>query len=764
MPNLESLTRREQEVAQLIAQGLSNRAIAQSLGISERTAEGHVGQILEKLQLQTRTQVALRIPQAVGSVRAGIARHNLPIEGTSFVGRREELAEVDRLLAVSRLLTITGAGGMGKTRLAVRAAEDRLANYPDGVWLVDFAPVVDAGLLGPAVATALGVREEIGQSLSDTLLSYLRHRRLLLVLDGCEHVISACAELAALILRSSPGPTLLATSREPLAIAGESIWRIPPLKLPDLSGQPELETTQVSEAVELFVDRAEDVQPGFRLNEDNALAIAQICHRLDGMPLALELAAARVAILSPNQILDRLEHRFELLVGGSRTALPRQQTLRATVEWSHDLLGAAEQALFRRLSVFAGSFTVDAAEKVCSGGEISERDVLNLLTHLLERSLVTTVDTSAAEMRYRLLETLRRFGEEHLRQAGETEKMQRSHLAYFVDQAERLGPMLATGQVSDALPRLENDLDNLRQAIDWATVAEPDAALRLLVALFFFWQQSSRLSEARQRLLTAADKEGTDVQRRVLAMAIAGQFEVYESDLDAGIRSLNAAIDLGRASGPGAGLARALMYAGWAAMLRHDFEAAHRLMAESLEVSDYIGDAITRFSPMFGLCALEYWKRNIVSGREMVAKLFTEYDEHKYPFLHCVGRTNAAGAECSVGEFTQAKEHLIVALRLARKFGFVYWIGVELHVAAIIEAHSGRFERCLRLVGASRALVHHEGVGLHVPADMTALARAALPTVRQEELMLEGRAMTLDEACDYAQEALTTNSMADHGA
>jgi transcriptional regulator with XRE-family HTH domain len=291
-------------------------------------------------------------------------RHNLPIALTSFVGRERELAEVGRLLTTTRLLTLTGTGGCGKTRLALQVAADLIEQYPDGVWLVELASLADPTLVPAAVAAALGVRESPGQSLLMTLLAFLRERRLLLILDNCEHLLDACAHLADTILRGNPGARLLATSREALGIDGEVSWRVPSLVVPPSDSVTSLDVLTRNEAVRVFLDRAVAAQPDFTLTDQNAPSIAQVCRRLDGIPLAIELAATRVRSLAPVQIAARLDRRFSLLTGGSRAALPGQQTLAALVGWSYDLLSAEEKRLFDRLSVFAGGFTLEAAEWV----------------------------------------------------------------------------------------------------------------------------------------------------------------------------------------------------------------------------------------------------------------------------------------------------------------------------------------------------------------------------------------------------------------
>jgi non-specific serine/threonine protein kinase len=361
--------------------------------------------------------------------RASPARHNLPLQLTSFVGREQALAEVGQLLATTRLLTLTGAPGVGKTRLALQVADEMWDAYADGVWLVELAALADPALVPQAVAAVLGVQEPPGRPLLGTLAEALRAQQVLLVLDNCEHLLAACATLADQLLRAGPHLEILATSREALAVAGETTWRVPSLAVPaDAPASGDGGATLVEcEAVRLFVARACAAVPSFTLTERNAGAVGHVCRRLDGIPLALELAAARVRALPVEQLAVRLDDRFRLLAGGSRAALPRQQTLRAAVDWSYALLPEAEQVLLRRLAVFAGGWTLEAAEAVCAGDGLAPENVLELLVELVNKSLVLA-EEAGGERRFRLLETLRQYAWEKLQAAGEEAAVRGRHL------------------------------------------------------------------------------------------------------------------------------------------------------------------------------------------------------------------------------------------------------------------------------------------------------------------------------------------------
>ncbi len=367
--------------------------------------------------------------------------NNLPHQVTSFIGREWEMAEVKRLLPTTRLLTLTGPGGCGKTRLALQVAADLLEEFANGVWLAELAALSDSALVPQAVASALGVREEPGRSLLATLADYLQPKQLLLVLDNCERLIGACAPLAAALLRACPSLKILALSWEVLGIAEEVTYHVPALSLPDLRRLPSLEHLTQYEAVRLFIERAADALPTFAVTNQNARAVAQVCYRLDGIPLAIELAAARVKVLSVDQIAGRLDDRFRLLTSGSRAAPPRLQTLRATMDWGYDLLSEKERMVLRRLAVFAGGWTLAAAEAVCAGDRVEGFEVLDLLTRLVNKSLVSA-EEQGEETHYRMLETVRQYAREKLLESGEADVVRGRHRDWDQRMAERADPEL----------------------------------------------------------------------------------------------------------------------------------------------------------------------------------------------------------------------------------------------------------------------------------------------------------------------------------
>src|SRR5215208_785227 len=426
--------------------------------------------------------------EALGSADDG-GPPALPVDASSFVGRARELAELKALLRATRLLTLAGTGGAGKTRLALELARAAEPSHADGAALVELGALTDALLVADAVAAALDVRALSGQNLVDAIVDHLARRALLLVLDNCEHLLAPSAALADTLLRSAPGLKIVATSREPLRVPGEVVFRVPSLDIPDPGRALAPRELLGYESVRLFVERAAAAAPGFELDDENAVDVARICFRLDGLPLALELAAGRLGALGPAAIAERLDDRFRVLRNQSRAAPTRQHTLTATLQWSHDLLEPDERALFRRLAVFAGGFELDAVESVCPDRPLEPPGIADVLARLVEKSLVAADEGSSRERRYRLLETVRLYARERLEEAGETSALAERHAAWA----------LALADERRASPRLDADAANLRSALDSLLERAPGDALRMCVALSPFWLRRIDLHEARRR-------------------------------------------------------------------------------------------------------------------------------------------------------------------------------------------------------------------------------------------------------------------------
>ncbi len=504
------------------------------------------------------------------------ARHNLPVQLNSFIGRQNEISEINSLLSEARLVTLTGSGGAGKTRLAQEIGLSRLDAYPDGVWFTGLAPLSDPGLLLHEIASAIDVGEE-------ALYEYLKDKSALLILDNCEHLVGGCAEFANVVLQRAPGIGILATSQEALDIPGEVVHRVPSLTVP-ASANASLEALSDCEAVRLFAERAVAVQPSFALTEKNAKAAAHITQRLDGIPLAIELAAARANVLSAEQIAERLDDCFRLLARGRRTALPRHQTLRGTVEWSYDLLSEPERLLFNRLSVFRGGFTLEAAEHVCSGEGLDSYEVLDVLSQLVGKSLVVVGQGPDSDPRYRLLEVLRLYGRERLAEKGEAGDVHRRHAAFFLSVAETAGPELITSKQVTWLNRLESDYDNFRSAMAWVLdLDQGEDALRMAGALAWFWIYHRRVADGQEWLERAVLHAG-DAPPRVRARALARGAVLHANkltDFDRLNRWLEESLDLCQEDEWPEGIAEVLLRMGSVACFQSELGQATKCVEEA---------------------------------------------------------------------------------------------------------------------------------------------------------------------------------------
>ncbi|GAB4192060.1 MAG: BTAD domain-containing putative transcriptional regulator [Roseiflexaceae bacterium] len=516
----------------------------------------------------------------------------LPLPLTSFVGRTREQAEVRQLLGGTRLLTIAGVGGGGKTRLALEVARAEAASYRDGVAFVALAALADPMLLDQELARALGLREGQGPPLRDQLLAFLAPRRMLLVLDNCEHLIDACALLAETLLQRCPELRLLATSREPLHIGGEVVWLIPALSLPDprLPPPTRADLPQYG-ALQLFLDRAGAAWAQFSLPDAEIPLLAQICARLDGLPLAIELAAARVPAFSLDQIAARLDDRFALLRGGSRTALTRQQTLRAAIDWSHGLLAAPERLLFRRLAVFAGGWTLEAAEAVCAGTDLPQAEVLPLLAQLVDKSLVVARDTGGTR-RYLLLETIRQYALEQLAGAGEEAALRERHQGWCLGLAAQGQDELSGPQQVRWLERLTAELDNFRAALQWTSAGDQgEPALLLGYRLFWFWYLHSAIGEGRAVFEAALARRDPDEPSwaRAVALLGSGSMALYQGDLPLARARLEASLPIFRTLDDHFSRALAPFLAGTVAVNQGDYPAAEALLEECLPGFEALG-------------------------------------------------------------------------------------------------------------------------------------------------------------------------------
>ena len=740
-------------------------------------------------------------PAAPAARNAPAARHNLSAPLTSFVGREHDLAEVGRLLATTRLLTLIGTGGCGKTRLALEVARGLVDVYADGVWLVELAELADSRLVPGAVTRVLGMREDPDRSLLDSLSDALRARQMLLVLDNCEHLLDACAPLVETLLSSSPGLRVLATSREPLGAMGELRWSVPSLSTPPPGTLPPAERAGAYGAVRLFVERARYRQPGFDVSPaGNMRAVVEICRQLDGIPLAIELATSRLPVLSVQQIATRLDDSLRLLSGGDRTAARRHRSLRGMLDWSYDLLSEPERDLFARLAVFAGSWTLEAAEAVGPGGTIGHvgaEDVLELLSLLVDRSLMQVEAGHAGTVRYRLLESVRQYARERLAERGEADAARRQHATFFLALAEAAEPELIGPDQAAWMERLEREHDNLRAALSWSPEqGERELGARLAAALWRFWWIRGHLSEGRQWLsqaLASADAVSPAVRARALRGA--GMLALTQSAYAEAAVLLEQSLALFRQLGDEHGAGNALSNIATLLSSQGEYHRARAIEEEGLALSRRLGDKrgvsislsqLGVFSYYLGdyEAAARYWEESLPLDRERedlyslaitlnnlgeMARDHGSLDQALGRFEEAVALFRELDARSSMAqslqsfaelrlkrhEYEQAAALLGESLLLARELGIPQSIAFCLESFAKLAAVQGWPERAARLFGAAEGLREASGASLS-PGERSSLqpsidsARSPLADDVWTAVWAEGKAMSLEQATEYA--------------
>jgi len=733
--------------------------------------------------------------------------NNLPQQVTSFIGRETQVEEVTRLLGRTHLLTLTGAGGCGKTRLSLQVAVELLDQYFDGVWLVELAALSDPALVPQAVATALGVKEEPGKPLSQTLLEALKPKRLLIVLDNCEHVVAACAALATDLLRSCPQVRILASSRQALNVSGEQTFRVPSLTLPDPKQPQTVEGLSQYEAVTLFIERAQAVQPSFAVTTANAPAMAQVCFHLDGIPLAIELAAARVRSLAVEEINTRLDNRFRLLTSGSRTALPRQQTLRALIDWSYDLLTEPEKALLCRLSVFAGGWTLSAAEVVCVGVPVEDWEVLDLLTGLVDKSLVVYEEGVDRQGRFRLLETVRQYAGDRLQESGTSEEGHGRAASWFLALAEEAEPQMIGPEQAIWLERLETEHDNLRTSLSWyeKSAAGVEAGIRLAGALWRLWWTHGHFSEGRQRLgkalgRTSGQEGATGLEAlaaRGKAFNGAGNLALRQGDYAAARALFEESLAIGRQLGNQQGIASSLNNLGNVTFNQGDYAEAQALHEESLTLFRRLENQHGIASSLNNLGRAAFGQGDYVEAQALhdeslalfqrlgnqqgvasslnnlgnVASNQGDYAEAQA--LHekslAIGRqlgnqpgiahslTNLGGLALRQGDYAAARALFEESLAIGRQLGNQQGIAENLEGMAEVAYGLNQSVRSAQLWGSASSLRDTIG-GLLPPAEQEEMekrvssGRTALGDAAFTAAWDAGRAMALDEAVEYALE------------
>jgi predicted ATPase len=738
-------------------------------------------------------------------------QHNIPAQMTSFIGRETEIGEIKQALNAYRLVTLIGSGGAGKSRLSLQVGMESLQQFSEGVWLVELAPVTDPALVAQTLLSSFNLREDSHRSTVEVLIDYLRSKTLLIVLDNCEHLIQACAQITGTLLHACPKLRILASSREPLGIEGEMTYRVPSLNTPDPADLPSLDQLEKVDSIRLFIERAAAAKPGFALTNGNASSIAQICSRLDGIPLAIELAASRVRALTPDQIAARLDDRFRLLTGGSRTALPRQQTLRAMIDWSYSLLSEPEKTLFRRLSVFVGGWTLEAAESICGEKRnVPENgfEVLDLLTRLVDKSLILTEET-ADEIRYHRLETIRQYSREKFFETDEVEVIRDRHLDFFVRFTELVEENLKGGDEVLWQRRMSEEQDNLRTALEWGLARDPHKALRMAGAANLFWTAGGFSAEGfrwTQKALeraqgTLADEEVIDEQRQgTRAKALCGLTRLYLSlgDNANAKRAAEESVALYRQTQDRRGLAFALVILAYpleflgervqaeAALqesysiassegdryvlcralnrlarviidLYHDLELSQHYIEESLRLAREadLRSQEAQACEILGLIAIQ--RNDHDAARSHFNESIRVYQSIGSTFNVILEKSNLAHLERKLANHAAALEYYRETILAFRDIGQVGAVCHQLECFGFIALAQDERERALQLFAAAHALREKTGTPMtpdeqvYFDGQLTMLREQMAPN-KFDSTWSQGRMLMLDQAIKLAVE------------
>jgi predicted ATPase/DNA-binding CsgD family transcriptional regulator len=678
---------------------------------------------------------------------------NLPAETTSFIGRRQELAEVRQKLAAARLVSLVGPGGVGKTRLAVRGGTDLMRRFRDGAWLVELAEVRDPALVTNATLAALDLRDQAATEPRTLLLSYLRDKELLLVVDNCEHLLDAAALLVSDVLEAAPGVRVIATSREPLSVPGEHVLPIPPLELPRPEADESLDQLRQNESVALFTERASAASGAFELTAVNREAVVGLCRRLDGLPLAIELAAVRTRVLSVEQILERLADRFSLLTGGSRAALPRHQTLRTTIEWSHDLLAADERTLLRRLCVFAGRFTLEDVEAVCAADDMPAAQVLDVLSSLVDKSLVTK-EGAPGRACYRLHETMREFAGLKLRAAGEEDVLGERGTEHYVSTCRR-SEEDSRHRLAEWLEWADLEIDNIRSVLRRCLVHE-DASRGMELATSLRWLWTTRATTEGVRWLEELLATGPgDPGSRAKAEYLRGFLAVLLIDPTAALPALERAAAADREAGRGRPLSASLSMASIAANMAGDRASARRILEEARVVTEGLDDVPSTLALLQARSLDGFFNGDLEAARsassagERLSRQIGDLYTLKVWLLN-LGTIALIG-----GEHAASKPLFAEALRIARQVDDRVQLSYLLDAFGCVAAGTGQARLGAQLLGAADAV--RAGTGNRVMpylapqvAAARASARAALGASRFEAELAAGSRLSRDAAVRLA--------------
>lgn len=662
---------------------------------------------------------------------------NLPVHLTAFVGRQTELASLADELEKTRLITLTGVGGSGKTRLAARLADIERGRYPGGVWFIQLAPIIDRSLLMPTVLTALGIVEPAEHTNAiDSLTGALQGRRALLVLDSCEHLVEACAFFVEQLLRTCPELTVIATSQEALRVDGEVVWRVPSLSLAPDDLAMNASRWMESEAMQLFVDRARLIKPAFSVNDRNAATIALICGRLDGLPLAIELAAASVRVMPEQEILRRLEDRFRLLTGGARTAMPRHQTLRAAVEWSYGHLDETEKTVFRRLSVFNGRFDLDAVEAVVATSPVDRAALLSVLTGIADKSLLVVEESPDGRARFSLLETIRQFGQERLDELDVD--VRRRHAKHYLHVATQAQPHLAAAAQDVWMSRLAQEQDNIRAALAWSLAAEPTLALQLAANVGRFWVMRGQLREGHSWLTRALDAAPRTEASRARALIFAAWLAFKLGLLTEAEAMANEALSIATDRADRDMESRALSHLGAFREHAGDYEQACAYLTRCVAVVSELGDRLSEAAVLNNLAVALHLAGDVDNARDRAGRSLELVREVGDRYGLAMALDTVARIELDTARFEDASTHVRELLNVAQVAEDAVSVVNGLECAAMLAGARRAHERSLILAGA--AAVARERLGSYPPKHRSARVEA---TIAQSRRALGARAASL---------------------
>lgn len=732
-------------------------------------------------------------------------KHNLPAQLSSFIGRQNEIDEIEKSIAANRIVTLIGSGGAGKTRLCLQAGAAALDKFSDGVWLAELAPVADPALVPQILLSIFNLREDSHRSTLDILIDYLRTKTCLLLLDNCEHLIEACAQISEKLLHACPKLKILASSREALGIAGEMPYRVPSLATPNPADIPSLNQLGKVDSIRLFVERAATAKPGFSLTKENASSIVQICFRLDGIPLAIELAASRVKVLTPEQIAARLDDRFRMLTGGSRTALPRQQTLHAMIDWSYSLLSEEEKTIFRRLAVFLGGWTLEAAESVCEG-EDHGTNILDLLTRLVDKSLVF-IEESTGAMRYHRLETIRQYSREKFFEMEDVETIRDRHLEYYVQFAELVDENLKGRDQEIWQKRMATEQDNLRAALEWGLSRKPDSALRIAGATNLFWTAGGYSAEGfrwTQKVMEVIEKipvpaGTTPEQRRIArAKALCGLTRLYLSlgDNTNAKRAAEESVSLYRQSLDRRGLSFALVVLAYPleflgerdraeeilqesysiaraegdiyiqcrslnllarviTNLHHDLDLSQRYVEESLRLARESGLRSQEAQACEILATIAMWRNDYTEACTRFEESARIYEEIGARFNVILEKSNLAHLERRQGNFANALEYYRETILAFRDIAQTGAVSHQLECFGFIALEENKVERALQLFAAANTLREKRGTPMTPDEELYFAEQLTSLREKMDEKQFDlawsmGYRMTMEQAIELA--------------